>query len=199
MSELQRPTLTDGVVRLRAPRPADVQARLKLGNTPEIYHMFGADPTKVGKITKAHAEQWYQAQAHDPLAWVIEHKRRMIGALRLHSVNSWNARASFAIGILDPKLLGQGIGARATHLLAAHAFGALALRRLSVRVLDFNARAIACCRKVGFVEEGREREAAFVAGTWHDEILMGLLHAEYTPAVYPSSKKPKASSSEART
>jgi len=187
-----RPDLTDGVVRLRAPKPSDAATRFKLGNTPEIHQMFGADPKHVPEITKAHAQKWYDAQAIEPLAWVIEHKRRMIGALRIHSVNTWDARASFAIGILDPKALGKGFGTRATHLIAAHAFGTLALHRLSVRVLDFNTRAVACFGKVGFVDEGRERQSCFRAGNWHDNILMGLIQPDYTPAVYPAPKKRRA-------
>ena len=83
-------------------------------------------------------------------------------------------------------------GTRATHLIATHAFGPLGLRRLSVRVLGYNARAVACFRKAGFVEEGRAREAAFVAGDWHDDILMGLLKTEYTPAVYDTPKRRKS-------
>lgn len=198
MTQPLRPDLTDGVVRLRAPKPSDAAARFKLGNTPEIHQMFGADPKHVPGITKDHAQKWYEAQAVEPLAWVIEHKKRMIGALRIHSVNTWDARASFAIGILDPKALGKGIGTRATHLIAAHAFGALALHRLSVRVLDFNARAVACCRKVGFVEEGIERQSSFCAGDWHDSILMGLIKPEYSPAVYPARKPRKAAKPRAK-
>ncbi len=198
MTTALRPDLTDGVVRLRPPKPSDVQARIKLGNTPEIHKMFGADPDQVVKITKAHAEKWYNAQAFEPLAWVIEHKRRMIGAVRLHTVHHWDARASFAIGILDPKLLGKGIGTRATHLMAAHAFGPLALHRLSVRIIDFNARAIASFAKVGFVQEGRERQSARVGGTRHDEIVMGLLSADYTAPVYAPAKKRQPAQSKAR-
>jgi RimJ/RimL family protein N-acetyltransferase len=44
-----------------------------------------------------------------------------------------------------------------------------------VRVLTSNARAIACHRKCGFVEEGREREAVSVEGGWQDDLVMGLL------------------------
>ncbi len=193
----KRPSLTDGVVRLRAPQPADLEARLKLGNTPDIHHMFGADPAKVAKISRDHAEKWYAAQAYEPMAWVIEHKGRMIGALRLHSVHTWDARADLAIGILDPKLLGKGLGTRAAHLIAAHAFGPLGLHRLSARVLDFNTRAIACYRKVGFIEEGRARQASFVAGAWHDDILMGLIQPDYAPPVYDTPKPAKPAQTKA--
>ncbi|GLT10226.1 GNAT family protein [Sulfitobacter sp. G21635-S1] len=179
MTTSQRPVLSDGILRLRPPRPQDAAARLKLGNTPEIHHMFGADPENVPKITKAHAEKWLYAQEVEPLAWVIEHKRRMIGALRLHSLDHHDRRASLAIGILDPKLLGKGLGTRAVRLLLTHAFGALALHRVSVRVLAYNARAIAAYRKAGFVEEGRERQAARVGDSWHDDVIMGVLAPDF--------------------
>jgi RimJ/RimL family protein N-acetyltransferase len=60
-------------------------------------------------------------------------------------------------------------------LLAAHAFDTLGLHRLGSRVLDFNARAVAAYEKVGFVVEGREREAALIASKWHDDLILGLL------------------------
>ncbi|MEO0381029.1 MAG: GNAT family protein, partial [Pseudomonadota bacterium] len=60
-------------------------------------------------------------------------------------------------------------------LLAAHAFETMGLHRLGCRVLDFNDRAIAAYEKVGFVVEGREREAALIGGTWHDDLILGLL------------------------
>ena len=173
-----RPVLSDGMVRLRAPKPQDVAARLKLGNTPEIHHMFGADPENVPKITRAHAEKWYYAQESEPFAWVIEHKRRMIGAVRLHSMDHHDRRASLAIGILDPKLLGKGLGPRVIKLMATHAFDKMGLHRLTLRVVAYNKRAIAAYKKVGFAIEGREREAARVGDTWHDDVIMGLLASD---------------------
>lgn len=177
-----RPTLTDGPVSLRAPRAEDAGARFKLGNTPEIQHMFGADPAQCQPITKAQATSWLYAQEIEPLAWVIDYRKRLIGALRLHTLDHHDRRASLAIGILNPKLLGKGIGTRAMHLIVAHAFGALNLHRLTLRVVDYNARAIAAYQKVGFVIEGREREAARVGATWHDDIIMGLLADDYDKA-----------------
>lgn len=177
-----RPTLTDGPVRLRAPQPEDAAARFKLGNTAEIHHMFGADPATVQPITKAHATSWLHAQEVEPLAWMIDYRKRLAGALRLHSLDHHDRRASLAIGILNPKLLGRGIGTRAMHLIVAHAFEALNLHRLTLRVVDYNARAIAAYEKVGFVIEGREREAARVGDAWHDDVIMGLLAPEYDKA-----------------
>ncbi|MGC1495977.1 MAG: GNAT family protein [Sulfitobacter sp.] len=170
-----RPTLKAGHICLRAPRAQDATARFKLGNTREIHHMFGANPDMVPPISKAHATAWLKAQEVEPLAWIIEYRRRMVGAIRLHTVIPHLLRAELAVGILDPKYLGKGIGSTAIRLLAEHAFGPLLLRRLSLRVVGYNTRAIAAFKKVGFVEEGREREAGRVADVWHDDVIMGLL------------------------
>ena len=170
-----RPALKQGHLCLRGPRAADAKARFKLGNTPEIHHMFGADPAHVFPITKAHATAWLNAQEVEPLAWIIEYRRRMIGAIRLHSVVPHLLRAELAVGILDPKYLGKGIGSAAIKLLVDHAFGPLLLRRLSLRVIGYNTRAIAAFKNVGFVKEGVERDAARVGEAWHDVVIMGLL------------------------
>ena len=60
--------------------------------------------------------------------------------------------------------LGIGLGRQAIHLVLAHAFGPLGLYRVSLRVVAYNTRAICCYIAYGFVEEGREREAAVVGG-----------------------------------
>jgi RimJ/RimL family protein N-acetyltransferase len=46
-------------------------------------------------------------------------------------------------------------------------------------VVDYNLRAIRAYQKCGFVVEGREREAAFVDGIWHDDVMMAILDREY--------------------
>jgi len=47
------------------------------------------------------------------------------------------------------------------------------------KILEYNARAIRAYQKCGFVVEGREREAAFVDGIWHDDVMMAMLVREY--------------------
>jgi RimJ/RimL family protein N-acetyltransferase len=91
------------------------------------------------------------------------------------------SRASFAIGIDEPSLLGQGLGKEATRLVLTHAFGPAALHRVDLRVLAYNTRAISCYRACGFLEEGRERQAALVDGTWHDFVIMSILESDPTP------------------
>ncbi|MEL6449836.1 MAG: GNAT family protein [Pseudomonadota bacterium] len=170
-----KPTLRGPRVVLRAAQSGDVAARFALGNTPEIIKMFGGDPTQVRDITQDAAEAWVAAQQSDPHAWVITAQDHLLGAIRLHTVNRADKRAQIAIGILDSTALGQGFGTEAMQLLAAHAFDQMGLHRLGCRVLDFNARAIAAYEKVGFVVEGREREAARIGSEWHDDLMLGLI------------------------
>lgn len=175
MADHMKPVLQGAGITLRDATPLDVHTRFALGNTPEIQAMFGADPSAVRDITPEAAQAWVSAHSDDPNAWVIEAKGALIGGVRLHTINYSDKRAQIAIGIVDPSALGKGYGTTAMALLAAHAFDTMGLHRLGCRVLDFNDRAIAAYQKVGFAVEGREREAALIAGTYHDDLILGLL------------------------
>jgi RimJ/RimL family protein N-acetyltransferase len=88
-------------------------------------------------------------------------------------------RANLAIGIKDSTQLGNNFGTEAIDLVLGWAFNSLKLHRVSVRVVEYNLRAIRAYQKCGFVVEGREREAAFVDGIWHDDVMMAVLDREY--------------------
>jgi RimJ/RimL family protein N-acetyltransferase len=63
--------------------------------------------------------------------------------------------------------------------MLSYAFGALNFHRVSLRVVAVNARAIRAYEKVGCVREGIERQSARVGDTWHDDVMMGPLAAEF--------------------
>ena len=175
MPDRHRIELKGERVTLRPPRAGDGQLRFALGSHPEIHRAFGGDPAQFRPITPEAAEAWERAQMDEPLAWIIEVAGQLIGAIRLHSVNHADARATLALGILTPEALGKGYGPEAIRLLARHAFGPMGLHRLQVRVLDFNKRAISAYEKIGFQMEGRERESARIGSQWHDDLILGLL------------------------
>lgn len=64
-------------------------------------------------------------------------------------------------------------------MLLAIGFGDLNLRRIFLRVLADNTAAIRLYQSLGFIEEGRLREAVFVDGRYQDLLMMGLLQSEY--------------------
>lgn len=167
--------LTSDRLTLRSPDISDAPARFALGNTPEIHRMFGGDPADFRPLTEEGAEAWVGMLSRERYAWVIELEGKLVGSIRLHDVNPADRRASLAIGLLDTDVLGKGVGTEAMRLVAAYAFDAIGLHRLVVRVLSFNTRAIAAYEKVGFQIEGTLREAAFISGEYHDDLIMGLL------------------------
>jgi RimJ/RimL family protein N-acetyltransferase len=166
-------------VMLRRPRESDVEERNSLGRHPDVVRGFGVILAAPESITTKEAEAWVARLMEHPHAWVIEHAGRLIGEVRLDSIDRIDCRASLAAGIYDPHLLGKGLGSESIMLCLNHAFAELKLHRISARVLASNARAIACYRKCRFREEGREREAAYVNGSWEDDVIMGLLENEF--------------------
>jgi RimJ/RimL family protein N-acetyltransferase len=168
------PILQGPRVTLRPPLETDIDVRLELGNDPDIHRFYGGSRADLQPFTQADAAGWYRRLAANPYGWAIEHGR-LIGAIRLDNINALDKRASLAIGIADVAALGRGLGTEAIGLVADHAFGAMGLHRLAVRVLAFNARAIRAYQKCGFRVEGLERGSALIDGAWHDDVIMGLL------------------------
>jgi RimJ/RimL family protein N-acetyltransferase len=164
---------------IRRVRGEDVESFLSLEGDLEIHEMFGGSRDTYRPMTRGAAEATVKRLSEHPFAWVIEHASKVIGEARLDGVDMLDRRASFAIGILDPQCLGRGIGTEAMRLVLGFAFEDLKLHRVSVRVLTYNRRAVRAYQKCGFVIEGHEREAAWVNGQWHDDVIMGLLDREF--------------------
>ena len=74
---------------------------------------------------------------------------------------------------------GTGLGSEALKLLLDHAFGVLALRRVSLRVVDGNQRAVDFYLRAGFEIEGRARNDTIRDGKSIDSTLMSILAHEH--------------------
>jgi RimJ/RimL family protein N-acetyltransferase len=178
MSNGSLPVLSGDRVILRAPREEDFEARLRLGINAEIFRMYGGNQSDVRPMTEEAAKHWVRRLLNHDHAWIIE-AGTLIGEIRLDRVDLRDRRASLAIGIEDVTQLGKGLGSEAIDLALGYAFNVLKLHRVSVRVVEYNLRAIRAYQKCGFVIEGREREAALVDGGWHDDVMMAILENEY--------------------
>lgn len=151
---------------------------MQLGQASEIMRMFGVDPRDVPPLTLEAATAFVDRLSKHPHAWVIDHQEQFLGEIRLDNLDMHDRRATLAIGLYDPDRLGRGLGRQAIQLVLDHAFGDLQLHRVGLRVISYNERAIRAYRACGFVEEGREREAARVGDRWYDDIIMGVLAAD---------------------
>jgi len=136
-------------------------------------------------VTEAMEERWYEQVLADQggrrATFALEDcsDDAHVGFVHLNDID-WPCRsAHFGIVIGDETRRGRGIGTEATKLALAYAFETLNLERIELRVIDTNTQARDLYRRLGFVEEGRLRRAAFDEGAAVDVIVMGLLRGEY--------------------
>lgn len=178
MSHPPVPILRGPRVTLRPLADGDVEARQALGFDPAITRCYGGNARLTSVMSREEAEHWVETIRSYRHAWIID-VGGLIGHIRLQGHVEADQRAALAVGIDDPRQLGKGLGTEAIRLVAAYAFDELRLRRLSLRVLAFNERAVGAYESVGFIIEGRERRAALIDGERHDDIIMGLLDDEF--------------------
>lgn len=79
----------------------------------------------------------------------------------------------------DREYWGKGYGSDAMRVMLRYAFMELNLHRVSLGVYGFNQRAIRSYEKVGFKHEGAMRSALNRMGRRWDQLLMGILRAEW--------------------
>jgi len=103
-----------------------------------------------------------------------------IGIIRLMRVNHIYRNAVLGVFIGDSSDRNSGIGTEATKLILDFAFNVINLRNVMIETFSFNERAIKVCKKVGFKEIGRRRNAIIYGDNEFDEVFMDMLNTEFT-------------------
>lgn len=171
------PVLRGPRVTLRPPAAGDADAARRIGMHPEIARLFGEEAGDDWReLTSSEADDLLVrlGPATDRVNWVVDAGHGFIGSASLHSFDRDAHTAAFAIGLLAPDVLGHGLGTEITRLVLAHAFEHLGLAALTVRVLEFNARAIACYARCGYVFDRREPDAVTLDGVRFADVIMRL-------------------------
>jgi RimJ/RimL family protein N-acetyltransferase len=175
------PDLIEGErVVLRRHARENLRAFLRWYADPEVARLtrYQDGPMRPDEI-----ERFFAARAlgTDSLAMAIHVRstERLIGSCAFSQLDGDNGSALFHITIGEQDAWGQGYGSEATELMVAHAFSVLGLHRVALSVFAFNERAIRAYARVGFVVEGRSREAIWRGGSWWDEIHMSVLEPEW--------------------
>jgi len=166
---------------LRRHVPANLRAFQRWYADPEVVRLtrYQDSPMRPDEI-----ERFFAARAlgADSLAMAIHVRATnlLVGTCALSQLDADNGSALFHITIGEKEAWGRGFGTEATRLMIDHAFGGLGLHRVGLTVFAFNERAIRSYRSVGFVVEGRAREAIWREGRWWDEIAMSILDSDWT-------------------
>ncbi|OAA69049.1 Acyl-CoA N-acyltransferase [Cordyceps fumosorosea ARSEF 2679] len=74
---------------------------------------------------------------------------------------------------------GRGYGTEALRWIAGWTFDYGNMHSLFLQTSSLNEKAIHVYKKVGFVEDGREREALYLAGRWFDTVHMSILEQDW--------------------
>jgi RimJ/RimL family protein N-acetyltransferase len=166
---------------LRRHTPSNLRAFQRWYTDPEVARLTRYQD---GPMRPEEIERFFAARVIGPdsLALAIHAKadERLVGTTAFSQLDGDNGSALYHITIGEKDAWGRGYGTEATRLMIGHAFDGLGLHRVALSVFSFNERAIRAYRSVGFIVEGRAREAIWRDGRWWDEISMSLLDADWT-------------------
>jgi len=163
---------------LRALEMTDLETLHRWINDEEVIHTMG-----MGFPKSLLEEQRWLERERDPLKdlglGIQTCEGRLIGSCGLHRIDAINHNAHLGIMIGEKDCWSQGYGTDALVTFCLFGFSEMNLHRIALHVYDFNPRAIRCYEKVGFVQEGRMRQAAYKHGAYRDILVMGLLRDEF--------------------
>ncbi|MBI5840531.1 MAG: GNAT family N-acetyltransferase [Chloroflexi bacterium] len=104
---------------------------------------------------------------------------KLIGGVSLW-VHSWtHSEAWVGIALGERDFWGKGYGTDAMRLIVQYGFVEANLRRISLGLHSFNARALKSYEKVGFKMEGMARGDGLRDGQRYDGYYMGILREEW--------------------
>ena len=122
------------------------------------------------------------SEAQTPDQPVQNSKPVPIGHLSLSSLTgpdyAHHRNAMIGISLADG-FRGKGYGGEAINWALDWAFQHLGLHRVAIGAFSFNHNALKLYRKLGFVDEGREREAVYYRRAWHDTVSLSMLEHEW--------------------
>ncbi len=113
------------------------------------------------------------------VTFVVDVNGTAVGAASLFNFDSFARHAEAGISLV-PDARGRGVGTAAIAELVQFGFVRRNLRRIHLQAIASNTAAIRAYEKAGFSVEGRQRQHAWVRGTYEDIVLMGILRLEQT-------------------
>lgn len=169
-------------IRLRRPEKDDLALFVEWVNDPEVTKGL----TIYLPMGMWEEEDWFtnlknRSQAERPLAVDIQDGDgwRMIGNTSFFSIDPVARSAEVGIMLGDKSIWNQGFGTETMLLLIKHGFETLNLNRIQLHVYEDNIWAVRTYEKVGFIHEGRKRQALYKYGKYEDVLIMSILRDEW--------------------
>lgn len=166
--------------RIRPIEEDDINSFYQWYNDPEVnLWSSGGWPLNTLLTKEQISEKFLECPPDEYRYAISDETNQLIGTIGFKEINMPSRSATIFIVIGDKTYWGKGYGTDALIAFARFLFSQWNLHRLSLDTWEDNSRAIKSYEKVGFKVEGRQREARFVLGEYHDAILMGLLKKEF--------------------
>ncbi|UCD10165.1 MAG: GNAT family N-acetyltransferase [Dehalococcoidales bacterium] len=168
---------------LRPVRRTDIEYFLKWFNDPEVTQYLGVYLPMTEMAEEKFIEELGTTGTGTRVLLVIEaidgETSIPIGNTALSGIHPKDHHAIFGIAIGEKDYWSKGYGTEAANLIIRYGFEQLNLHRINSGALSFNERSIKLHKRVGFTEEGRQRESIYKNGEYHDHVMFGLLRKEW--------------------
>jgi RimJ/RimL family protein N-acetyltransferase len=169
-------------INLRAVERHDVPLLHRWFNDPVVMDGWGwSAPARSIQYVAGQVEDWLarETACDRPEAFIAESLAGDPIGLVVARVDRSEARSVELSLLVDADHWGQGFGIDMMQTILEACFADWGVHRIGVRVEEGNERALALYRRLGFIEEGRLRQAAFRDGQHADVLLFGQLVVEW--------------------
>lgn len=154
----------------------DIEWARNLHNSPDVLYLL----TDTSFITEEQQLAWFKSISVSSKSkrLVLEYNNEKIGLARLDDIDFINK--SICVGLdLVKEYRGKGHGFNGFNILLEYCFNELNMHRAWLLVAEHNTTAINLYKKLGFIEEGKQRQRLFREGKYLDYIMMSILKEEY--------------------
>ena len=180
--------LTGDRVVLRPMRPGDVEPLWRARLDPLTWAQTEERPL-VPEPLEAQQSRAAAPSTGGAATFAVDVDGSLAGRAALFGVDDLARNAEVGLSLL-PDARGRGHGQDCLRVLLGYAFRSRNLHRVHLQSLASNERALRAYRAVGFVEEGRLREHAWVEGAYDDVVLMAVLRAQWRADLPASERGP---------
>ncbi|MDD4541437.1 MAG: GNAT family protein [Eubacteriales bacterium] len=111
--------------------------------------------------------------------YTILYENDPVGLITCESVDFDMGHAEVGIALLDTAIRGRGLATEAMTVFIDYLFEELGLHRINARIISGNEASLKLFHRLGFRQEGRQREYVRRGSTFLDMNLFGLLAQEW--------------------
>jgi RimJ/RimL family protein N-acetyltransferase len=173
-------------VYLRGLEHDDLKLMHRWLNDGEIMEWARSQPDNVASMESVEKEFELDIKGENPhrRTYVVVERatERAIGWASMRWWRQFSTTADIGLVIAEKGLRGKGIGTEVTRLLTEEAFQQLHMHRVELWTRADNLAAQGAAKNCGFKLEGRDREAAYFNGEFHDGLAFGILEGEFKKA-----------------